>query len=45
MILCDKRAMSDISVVGGKGYGLAKLCEKGYPVPDFFVVTADSDFT
>ena len=32
--------MNDVSVVGGKAKGLAKLLSYGCPVPDFFVVTA-----
>ena len=34
--------MNDVSVVGGKAAGLAKLVMYGCPVPDFFVITAGS---
>lgn len=40
MILYDKKKMTDISVVGGKAAGLAKLIAYGCSVPDFFVITA-----
>ena len=40
MILYDKDKMQDVSVVGGKAAGLAKLISYGYCVPDFFVITA-----
>ena len=40
--------MNDVSAVGGKGVGLAKLVNYGCLVPDFFVITAgtvlDDDF-
>lgn len=48
MIIYDKNKMTDVSAVGGKGLGLAKLVNYGCPVPDFFVITAgtvtDNDF-
>ena len=48
MILYDKEKMNDVSVVGGKGLGLAKLVCYGCNVPDFFVIAAgtvlDDDF-
>lgn len=44
MILYDKREMNDISVVGGKGLGLAKLVNYGCEVPDFFVITVGTAF-
>lgn len=40
MILYDKKKMNDVSTVGGKAVGLAKLIAYGCPVPDFFVITA-----
>ena len=43
MIVYDKRAMTDVAEVGGKGVGLAKLIAYGFTVPDFFVVTAGTD--
>lgn len=43
MIIYDKSRMDDISEVGGKGLGLAKLVAYGLTVPDFFVVTAGTD--
>ncbi|MCH5161305.1 MAG: hypothetical protein J1G04_04660 [Clostridiales bacterium] len=48
MILYDKGKMNDVSAVGGKAIGLAKLVNYGCSVPDFFVITAgtvlDDDF-
>ncbi len=43
MIIYDKKSMSDISVVGGKGVGLAKLVAYGLNVPDFFIISAGTD--
>ncbi|MDE7454834.1 MAG: hypothetical protein K2M64_03285, partial [Clostridia bacterium] len=43
MIIYDKRSMTDVDVVGGKGLGLAKLHSYGFNVPDFFVIGADTD--
>lgn len=40
MILYDKDKMCDVSIVGGKAAGLAKLVAYGCNVPDFFVITA-----
>lgn len=40
MILYDKDKMCDVSIVGGKAAGLAKLVAYGCSVPDFFVITA-----
>ena len=44
MILYDKAKMSDVAVVGGKALGLARLAMSGCCIPDFFVVTADTNF-
>lgn len=35
----------DKNSVGGKGYGLFKLVEYGFDVPDFFVIEAGTDLT
>lgn len=43
MIIYDKKSMTDVAVVGGKGFGLAKLHAYGLNVPDFFVVAAGTD--
>ena len=40
MILYEKDKMNDVSTVGGKAAGLAKLVAYGCNVPDFFVITA-----
>lgn len=40
MILYDKQKMTDVSIIGGKAAGLAKLVAYGCAVPDFFVITA-----
>ena len=45
MILYDKAKMTDVSAVGGKALGLARLAVSGCLVPDFFVVTADTDLS
>ncbi|MCH5157384.1 MAG: hypothetical protein J1G02_05895 [Clostridiales bacterium] len=42
MIVYDKKVY-DVSVVGGKAYGLFKLASYGYNVPDFFVITVGTD--
>ncbi len=43
MIIYDKKKMDDVSVVGGKAAGLAKLIAYGCNVPDFFVITARTE--
>lgn len=43
MIICKGNGNYDINTVGGKGYGLFKLTEYGFDVPDFFVIAAGTD--
>lgn len=43
MIIYDKKRLDDVSVVGGKAAGLAKLIAYGCNVPDFFVITAGTE--
>lgn len=44
MFLYDTAKMTDVSAVGGKAFGLARLAMSGCCVPDFFVITADTNF-
>lgn len=44
MILYDKAKMTDVAVVGGKAFGLARLMQSGCCVPNFFVITAETNF-
>lgn len=43
MIVNSCNVINDVSLVGGKGYGLFKLVEYGLNVPDFFVIEAGTD--
>ena len=45
MIIYRKDCEPDISLVGGKGFGLFRLVRYGFCVPDFFVIAAGTDLS